>query len=228
MKDNSIDLQDALRDIRTKCRLAMNGIASASMREKGLDYKLNFGLLQEQIKRIADGYEPNKQLAEALWQESTRELKILAALLYPSDEYSEETANAWIREIEHQEMREQLCINLFQRLPYAATIATKWANDPNEEIRTTGYWLLVRLFITRKADLNIDSQSFNQFIWQDIISKDLFRRNASLSVLKHLVRKSKEEAFSILEKVTQYKENTDPIKQEAYNTIAFEIDFMYS
>lgn len=223
-----MELQDALRDIRTKCRLAMNGIASTSMRERGLDYKLNFGLLQEQIKRIADEYEPNKLLAEALWIEETRELKILATILYPLDEFTEETANKWVNDIKLQEMREQLCINLFQKLSFANKIASEWANDINEQVRTTGYWLLVRLFVTKKIDKTIDIKAFNQYIWEDIISDDLFRRNASLSVLKYLVRKSKEEGLAILDKLSIYKDESDPIKQEAYNCIAFEIDFMYS
>lgn len=223
-----MELQDALRDIRTKCRLAMNGIASTSMRERGLDYKLNFGLLQEQIKRIADEYEPNKLLAEALWIEETRELKILATILYPLDEFTEETANKWVNDIKLQEMREQLCINLFQKLSFANKIASEWANDINKQVRTTGYWLLVRLFVTKKIDKTIDIKALNQYIWEDIISDDLFRRNASLSVLKYLVRKSKEEGLAILDKLSIYKDESDPIKQEAYNCIAFEIDFMYS
>lgn len=223
-----MELEDALRDIRTKCRLAMNGIASSSMRERGLDYKLNFGLLQEQIKRIADEYEPNKLLAESLWMEETRELKILATILFPLNEFTEEIANKWVEDIKLQEMREQLCINLFQKLSFANQIALKWSNDMNDQVRTTGYWLLVRLFVTKKADKTIDIKVFNQYIWEDIISEDLFRRNASLSVLKYIVRKSKEEGLAILDKLSIYKDEPDPIKQEAYNSIAFEIDFMYS
>lgn len=223
-----MDLQDALRDIRTKCRLAMNGIASTSMRERGLDYKLNFGLLQEQIKRIAEEYEPNKHLAEALWVEATRELKILATILYPIDEFSEEIADKWIDEIKNQEMREQLCINLLQKLSFANQIALRWTNSDNKGIRTTGYWLLVRLFVTKQANNDIALKNFDKYIGEDIISDDLFRRNASLSVLKYLCRKSKEEGLVILDRLSIFKDNSDAIKQEAYNSIAFEIDFMYS
>lgn len=228
MKYDPIDLQDALRDIRTKCRLAMNGIASTSMRERGLDYKLNFGLLQEQIKRIAEGYEPNKELAEALWAEDTRELKILATLVYPIEEMTEDTATKWMSEIQNQEMREQMCINLFQRLPFASQMAKEWANNADASIRTTGYWLLVRLFITKKHDANISLSTFDSHIWEDIIAKDLFQRNASLSVLKHLVRQSKDEAENIIRKLEKYKDSQDAKEQEAYNSITFEYEFMYS
>ena len=37
-------LQDEIREIRKELRLAMNGVISTSMREKGIVYKLNFGV----------------------------------------------------------------------------------------------------------------------------------------------------------------------------------------
>ena len=37
-------LQNELKEIRTQLRLAMNGVISTSMREKGIVYKLNFGV----------------------------------------------------------------------------------------------------------------------------------------------------------------------------------------
>ena len=38
------EIQDTIREIKSKFRLFMNGMVSQSMREKGIDYKLNFGI----------------------------------------------------------------------------------------------------------------------------------------------------------------------------------------
>ena len=46
----------------------MNGAVSQSMREKGLVYKLNFGVELPRIKMIAENYEKNHDLAQALWK----------------------------------------------------------------------------------------------------------------------------------------------------------------
>ena len=46
-------LQNELKEIRTQLRLAMNGVISTSMREKGIVYKLNFGVPLPEIKQIA-------------------------------------------------------------------------------------------------------------------------------------------------------------------------------
>lgn len=72
-------LQNELKEIRTQLRLAMNGVISTSMREKGIVYKLNFGVPLPEIKQIATTHKPNSELAVALWKEDIREFKILAS-----------------------------------------------------------------------------------------------------------------------------------------------------
>ena len=52
-----MDIKEQLKDIKTQLRLSMNGAVSQSMREKGLVYKLNFGVELPRIKGIAAGYE---------------------------------------------------------------------------------------------------------------------------------------------------------------------------
>ena len=65
-------LQDEIREIRKELRLAMNGVISTSMREKGIVYKLNFGAPYPEIKGIARKHKPNGELAAALWKEDIR------------------------------------------------------------------------------------------------------------------------------------------------------------
>ena len=61
------ELHETIREIKSRFRLFMNGVISQSMREKGMGYKLNFGIEYPRIKEIAVGYEKNHELAQALW-----------------------------------------------------------------------------------------------------------------------------------------------------------------
>lgn len=221
-------MDNTLKEIRQDCRRAMNGVVSTSMRQHGLDYKLNFGLVIEQIKNLAAKYGPSAQLAERLWTETTRELKILSTFIYPIDEYKVESAERWVTEIPNQEMREQVCFNLFQELSYADALALEWIKSKDDSTRTTGYWLLARLLLTKKIKIELTVNQLGDYIWEDIVSQDIFIRNASLLVLKHMVRTSREEANIIFNTLLPYKGDVDLLKQEAFNGIAFEIEFMYS
>ena len=110
-------LQDEIREIRKELRLAMNGVISTSMREKGIVYKLNFGVPYPEIKEIARKHKPNGELAAALWKEDIREFKILASLLQPVGGFSSRKAEQWVKEIPYLEIAEQCRHNLYSKLP---------------------------------------------------------------------------------------------------------------
>ena len=48
-----MDIPATIRKIKTELRLAMNGVASAYMRENGMNYKLNFGVELPRLRAIA-------------------------------------------------------------------------------------------------------------------------------------------------------------------------------
>jgi 3-methyladenine DNA glycosylase AlkD len=139
--------QDTIREIKAQFRLFMNGVASHSMREKGLDYKLNFGIELPRLKEISLRYEKNHSLAGELWKENIRECKILATLLQPIETFLPEIADIWVEDIRQPEIAELLCMNLFQHLPYASTKAFQWMADEREYFQVCGFLTLARLFM---------------------------------------------------------------------------------
>ena len=125
----------------------MNGMVSQSMREKGMEYKLNFGIEYPRIKEIAAGYEPDHELAQALWKENIRECKILAGLLQPADTFYQEIADIWIEGMGYPELAEYTVMNLFQRLPYASEVVFRWMADEREMFQLCGFLLMARLLM---------------------------------------------------------------------------------
>lgn len=217
---------EIIRDIRKRCRMAMNGIASASMRGYGLNYKLNFGVSIQKIKEIAARYESDKDLAETLWLDGTRELKILATLLYPTEQFTIETANRWVAQIPNQEIREQICVNLFQTTDFADEVGLEWINSEDDNVRSTGYWLLVRRLLTKTFNNTIQLDTF-KYIWKDISSENVSLRNAATLFLKNTGKITPQLADQIMEKVTVFKNSESPIQKEIYDSLSFEFEFFY-
>ena len=143
--DNNI--HETIKDIKSKFRLFMNGMVSQSMREKGMEHKLNFGIEYPRIKEIAAGYEPDHELAQALWKENIRECKILAGLLQPADTFYPEIADIWIEGMDYPELAEYTVMNLFQRLPYASEVVFRWMADEREMFQLCGFLLMARLLM---------------------------------------------------------------------------------
>lgn len=221
-----MDINETIKDIRNQCRMAMNGIASTSMRQQGLTYKLNFGVSIQKIKEICNRYEANQELAENLWHTDVRELKILATLLYPISMFNIQTAEQWVRQILNQEIREQICLNLFQNLEFAEPLSLSWANSADENIRTSGYWLLVRLIITKKIAHQIDCTEIKE-VFNDLTSENTSLKNAAILTLKHIGRQSENIAKEIIEKVRCY-ENSENIKEkEIFDNLNFEFEYYF-
>lgn len=143
--DNNI--HETIKDIKSKFRLFMNGMVSQSMREKGMGYKLNFGIEYPRIKEIAAGYESDHELAQTLWKENIRECKILAGLLQPADTFYPEIADIWIEGMDYPELAEYTVMNLFQRLPYASEVVFRWMADEREMFQLCGFLLMARLLM---------------------------------------------------------------------------------
>ena len=138
-------LHETTKKIKQSLRLSMNGIVSTHQRRQGLDYKINFGVEVPRLKAIAQDYQQDKELAEALWQENIRECKLLAIFLLPQDSYTE-VSDKWIAETPFTEIADHLAMNILRKLPTAPADALKWIEDNKGLSRYCGYLTLTHIF----------------------------------------------------------------------------------
>ena len=217
------DMDEILQRIRVDLRRSMNGIASKSMREKGLRYKLNFGVDVPRLRELSRRYPVDAQLAEHLWRQETRELKILATMLYPVHEFHADKADKWVKEIPNHEIREQACMNLFQKLDFADRLVQKWTDSADEEIRTSGYWLFARLLVV-KSELasQTDQHGIMKKMISDLSSNSYFLRLSAQRALTFLGRTG--EAFSkkILDGIRDFQTSDDAAQKEIFDSLSFE------
>ena len=217
-------MDELIKDIRTDLRLAMNGVVSSSMRNKGMDYKMNFGVDVPRIKGIAEKYEASAALAKELWTLDVRELKILSTMLYPLHEFTEEDANKWVKDIPNQEIRENLCRNLLQQLSYADVLVQRWSADSDQSVRLTGYWLYVRLMMIEADALQrINTLPIIEKALVDVHSEDALMHTAALNVLKQIVRREFEGTDSIMERVSKFSSSENSEEKEIYDNLQFEL-----
>ena len=106
-------LNDKLKKIKQSFRLYMNGPASQSMREKGLNYNVNWGVPLINLHEMAKEYGKDYELAVALFKENVRECKILATLIMPADRMEADLAEVWLEQTRTQEIAEMLIMPLF-------------------------------------------------------------------------------------------------------------------
>lgn len=218
-----MELKEQLKEIKTQLRLSMNGAVSQSMREKGLVYKLNFGVELPRIKSIAASYEKEHTLAQALWKEDIRECKIMAGLLQPVDSFLPEIADIWVEDIRNIEIAELTCMNLFQYLPYSPAKSFHWIADEREYVQVCGFLTIARLLMT-KGDMN--ERAENEFIDQAItafLSGSYHVRNAAMTAIRRYMQHSEEHAFKICRKVEAMNDSPQEAERLLYEAVKAEI-----
>lgn len=224
-------LQDELREIRTQLRMAMNGVISTSMREKGINYKLNFGVPLSEIKQIAATHQPSSELAEALWKENIREFKILASLLQPVEDFPFDKAKQWIKDIPYLEIAEQCSRNLFSKLPYVDKFLLGLIfNVEDGYARTVAYLIWAELF---KEGKNVRTPVRAAFIvecmrtlaWSDFDALWM-EKQAAVKAMKFYGRQSPHHAEQMLSGFDDFPEfMKTPEGQEIYNDLKFEFEY---
>ena len=138
---------ERVKDIKQSFRLVMDGAVSKSMRDKGVDYKLNWGVTLPRLYEMAAELGKDYDLAIALWKENVRECKILATLIMPADVMLPEVCDIWMEQVTSQEIAEQAAFNLWQHLPYAPDKAYQWIASDKEYYQLCGFHVLTRLFM---------------------------------------------------------------------------------
>lgn len=220
-----MELSEQLREIKTQLRLSMNGAVSQSMREKGLVYKLNFGVELPRIKTIAAAYGKDHALAQALWKEDIRECKILAGMLQPVESFLPEIADIWVENIQNIEIAELTCMNLFQHLPYAPAKSFHWIATEDEYTQVCGFLTIARLLM-KKGDM--DERVGNEFLDQAVtafLSDAYHVRNAAMTAIRRFMQHSQENAFRVCRRVENMKDSTSPSEQLLYNAVREEIAY---
>lgn len=145
----STETSEQLRHIKQMLRGVMNGPVSASMREKGLAYKVNFGVELPRLQQMAAELPHEYGLASVLWKEDIRECRLLAGMLMPVERFDGALADVWVSQMRFTEEAECTVMSLFSRAPWASGKAFEWIAASAPMPQLCGYLLLARLFMQR-------------------------------------------------------------------------------
>ena len=162
-----MDIQQQVKEIKQSFRQMMDGSIAASMRTKGVDYKLNWGATLPRLREKAEEIGKNYDLAIALWKENVRECKILATMIMPPNEVLPEVIDIWMEQTPTQEIAEQAAFNLYQYLPYAPEKAYTWMASSEPLYQLCGFHIITRLFMNGQEP---NERGINEFIDQAIVA----------------------------------------------------------
>lgn len=137
-----------------------NGEVSEMMSQKGINYKMNWGVSIIELREIAKMFEPDHLLALKLWNKEWRESMILSTLIDEPHLVTEEQMDFRTKSFENTEIAEQASANLWVKTKYAFVKALEWCRGKKHIVRYTGIHLIGRLAIAEKSAIDEMFESF--------------------------------------------------------------------
>lgn len=163
MEKNTASNQDIARKIRQSFRLLMSGPTSQSMREKGMEYHINWGIALPHLQEMAREYEKDFHVALELWKDNVRESKLMALMLMPVESFTPDIATVWTESLQTQEIAEMAAMLLFQHLDYAPQLAFRYLADGSRLQQILALNILSRLF---SRDMVPNERGLNELLDQ--------------------------------------------------------------
>lgn len=203
----SSSVDDDVKKIKRSFRLFMNGVASSSMRDKGLEYKINWGIPVTRLRDMAAQYAPSVALAERLWESDVRECKILATMLMPAERFSEPMALSWLSACNNQEMVEMLVFNLVQNMPGVETFVVSLLHSDEPNAPLAALHLVSRLVARQNVAFMTDEVvgSFAQLVVKALGGTDAVLKHAALNSVTRYVDRELKGADKVVELLKKHK-----------------------
>jgi 3-methyladenine DNA glycosylase AlkD len=133
-----------------------------------LDGMARFGIVGDQrmgvsvpdMRRIAKDIGKNHQLALKLWDTGIPEAMIVAGMVAEPDKLTEEQMEDWVVDINSWDICDQVCMNLFEKSPYAEQKIFEWSAREEEFVKRTAYALIACL---AWHDKDASDQAFTKY-----------------------------------------------------------------
>lgn len=148
-----MNYDEILRNTRKQFFAFRNGIIADSLRKNGDPHTMIMGCQMTDVAQIASTIQPGKEIAEAFWADTKhRECRMIAPMLYPATDMDRDTATAWAKSAECEEIADVLCHRLLRKLPFAPELAAQLQCAQEPMAIYTGFRLLLNLVLMGKVE----------------------------------------------------------------------------
>ena len=147
-------------EILKELKSLSNSKAVEGMARFGINPKNTYGVSIPNLRTIAKKAGKSHALAQRLWGSGIHEARILAGMVDEPALVSEEQVDQWVEEFDSWDVCDQVCMNLFDKTPFAYKKAAEWSKRKEEFVKRAGFALMACLAV---HDKNSSDSNFLKF-----------------------------------------------------------------
>ncbi len=184
-------------------RKQMNGAVADAMRYYGEKYGLNYGVSLPTLRQIANQEQPDHSLAQYLYKQQVRELRLAALHIAQPEKITSSEADFWTEGVINSEVAEEMAFAMLSKAAEAKAIIDKWSDSDDELLIYTALMAASRNTenISKELILKIESiasrYNSSRIIAQGIVALLVAANNAGddKSIIASTIAKIKELAI---------------------------------
>jgi 3-methyladenine DNA glycosylase AlkD len=154
------DLAIQCNQILKQLKSLGNPAAAEGMACYGINTEYAYGVSIPNLRKIALKTGKNRGLAEALWASGIHEARILAGMIYPPADITNEQTEEWVRDFNSWDLCDQCCNNLFRKTMHAHQKAVEWSSRDEEFVKRAGFVLMACLAVHDKSAADAEFMEF--------------------------------------------------------------------
>jgi 3-methyladenine DNA glycosylase AlkD len=116
--------------------------AVKGMARFGINPENTYGVSVPNLRKLAKEVGRDHALAQELWASGVHEARILASMVDEPKLVTEEQMEAWVRDFDSWDVCDQVCMNLFEKVPVAWCKVSEWSQREEEFVKRTAFALL--------------------------------------------------------------------------------------
>lgn len=133
------------QEILKKLKSQANPQNVEGMARFGINPQKTYGIAIPVLRKMAKKIGQDHQLAQQLWDSGIHEARILASMIDEPDKVSEKQMEKWVRDFDSWDVCDQVCMNLFEKVPLASKKINDWSKRKEEFVKRTAYALVACL-----------------------------------------------------------------------------------
>jgi 3-methyladenine DNA glycosylase AlkD len=181
-----ITLDDALGRLQIEARPDQ----LAGMERFGMAVQGRLGLSMPVMRKIAGEFGRDHSLALAMWQTGLVEARIVASIIADPQQVDAALMDAWVRDFNSWDVCDQVCDNLFEKVPLAWQKVSEWSTREEEFVKRAAYALLACLAWHDKKALDAQFITLLPVIRQGATDKRNYVKKAVSWVLRNIGKRN--------------------------------------
>jgi len=138
---NEVSLEDILEKLKSKAQPdQLKGMA-----RYGIKGEKRLGVAIPELRKIAKKTGKNHKLALKLWKTGIPDAMILASMIDNPEDVTQQQMEDWVKNINSWDVCDQLCMNLFEKVPFAVKKINEWSKRKEEFVKRAAFALIACL-----------------------------------------------------------------------------------